>query len=98
MTHWTAPIHPGEILADELEEIGLNIYEFSKKIDISEERLQLIIEGESNLNAEVSLRLGKFFNTGANFWMNLQQAYDLEIAELQLGDKLNMIIPYENIK
>ena len=98
MTHWKDPIHPGENLADEIEEIGLNMYEIAKKIDISEEQLKLIIEGKSNLNAEVALRLGKFFNTGANFWMNLQQAYDLEIAEVPLGDKLNMITPYENIK
>ncbi|MDJ0579798.1 HigA family addiction module antitoxin [Crocosphaera sp.] len=98
MTHWTEPIHPREILADELEEIGLNIYETAEKIDVSEEQLKLIIEGKSSLNAEVALRLGKFFNTGANFWMNLQQAYDLEIAEVQLGDKLNMITPYEKIK
>lgn len=60
--------------------------------------MKLILQGQCNLTADVALRLGKFFNTGANFWMNLQQAYDLEIAKLQLGDKLDMIIPYENIK
>ena len=80
MTHWTDPIHPGEILADELEEIGLNISQIAEKIDIPEQELNLIIEGKCNLNAEIALRLGKFFNIGANFWMNLQQAYDLEIA------------------
>ena len=98
MTHWTDPIHPGEILADELEEIGLNTSQIAEKIDIPDQKLNLIIEGKCNLNAEVALRLGKFFNTGANFWMNLQQAYDLEIAKLQLGDKLDRIVPYENMK
>lgn len=98
MTHWTDPIHPGEILTGELEEIGLNVSQIAKKIDILEQELNLIIEGKCNLNADVALRLGKFFNTGTNFWMNLQQAYDLEIATLQLGDKLDMITPYEKIK
>ncbi|MGB5592549.1 MAG: HigA family addiction module antitoxin [Crocosphaera sp.] len=74
------------------------MYQIAEKIDIPEEELKLILQGQCNLTADVALRLGKFFNTGANFWMNLQQAYDLEIAKLQLGDKLDMIIPYENIK
>ncbi len=80
MTDWTDPIHPGEILADEFEEIGLNVSQIADKINIPEQELKLIIEGKCNLNADIALRLGKFFNTGANFWMNLQQAYDLEIA------------------
>ena len=57
------------------------MYQIADKINIPEQELKLILEGRCNLNADIALRLGKFFNTGANFWMNLQQAYDLEIAD-----------------
>ncbi|MDJ0661456.1 MAG: HigA family addiction module antitoxin [Crocosphaera sp.] len=62
----------------------MNVSQIAEKIHILKQDLKLILEGKCNLNGEVALRLGKFFNTGANFWMNLQQAYDLEIAKLQL--------------
>ncbi|GBF79493.1 HigA family addiction module antitoxin [Aphanothece sacrum] len=95
MTNFNAPIHPGEILADELKEIGIESDQLALKIGISEDYINLIIRREGNMTAEVALRLGKFFNTGPNLWMNLQKAYDLEIARSKLGDSLEMITPLD---
>lgn len=74
MTDWTKPIHPGEILADELAEIGLNASQLADKIGVPKNRIYQILQGRRNLTADTALRLGKFFNTGAELWLNLQKA------------------------
>lgn len=97
MTYWKKPIHPGEILADELEEIGLNASQLADKIGVPKNRIYQILHGQRNLTADTALRLGKFFNTGAELWLNLQKAYELDVARLNISDTLNEIIPYHQI-
>ena len=97
MNNWESPIHPGEILADELEEINLNVSQLATRINISENELEQILKRQGNITGDISLRLGRFFNTGAEIWMNLQKAYELDIAREKLGNTLEKIIPYQSL-
>ena len=90
------PIHPGEILADELECIGINAGELAKKIDVPKNRIYQIVNGERSVTADTALRLGKFFGTGPRIWLNLQKAYELDVASKQIGSALNDIATYDH--
>lgn len=97
MNNWKSPIHPGEILADELEEINLDVSQLATRINISENELEQILKGQGNITGDIALKLGRFFNTGAEIWMNLQKAYELDIAREKLGNTLEKIIPYQSL-
>jgi antitoxin HigA-1 len=97
MNEWKSPIHPGEILADELEEINITISQLAQRIHVSEETLDRIVQGDANLTGDIALKLGRFFNTGAELWMNLQKAYELDVARENLGNMLEEIIPYQPV-
>ncbi len=97
MNNWKSPIHPGEILADELEEINLNVSQLATRINISENELEQILKGQGNITGDIALKLGRFFNTGAETWMNLQKAYELDLAREKLGNTLEEIIPYQSL-
>ena len=85
------PIHPGEILADELAELDMSAAELARKIHVPTNRITQIIAGKRSITAETALKLGKWFGTGPKIWLNLQQAFELDLA----GQKviLNNIIP-----
>ena len=89
------PIHPGEILADELTELGISAAELARQINVPANRISKIISGKRSITANTALRLGKWFGTGPKIWLNLQQAYDLELAKLQLAKDLEDIKPRE---
>ncbi|BAG05655.1 HigA family addiction module antitoxin [Microcystis aeruginosa] len=97
MNNWKSPIHPGEILADELEEINLDVSQLATRINISENELEQILKGQGNITGDIALKLGRFFNTGAEIWMNLQKAYELDLAREKLGNTLEKIIPYQSL-
>lgn len=88
-------IHPGEFLADELEEIGITPTELSRRIDVPPNRISQIIRGLRDVTADTALRLGQFFGTGPELWMNLQKAYDLDKAKAVLGVKIHEIHRWE---
>ncbi len=90
-------IHPGEFLADEIEEIGITATELSRQIDVPPNRISQIIRGKHDLTADMALRLGKFFGTDPEFWINLQKAYELDWARVLLGAKLNKIHRWESV-
>jgi antitoxin HigA-1 len=94
MSDWKDPIHPGEILADELEEVGLNPRELATRIGVPSNRLYQIVNGKRNVTADTALRLARFFGTRPEFWLNLQYAYELDVAREELGESLEQIIPY----
>ena len=73
-------IHPGEILADELVEIGVSSTELARQIDVPANRLSEIIRGRRSITGDTALRLGHWFGTSPQFWLNLQTAYDLRCA------------------
>lgn len=84
-------IHPGEFLADELQEIGITPTELSRQIDVPPNRISQIIRGLRDVTADTALRLGQFFGTGPELWLNLQKAYDLDKAKAKLGMKIHKI-------
>lgn len=88
-------IHPGEFLADELEEIEITATELSRQIDVPPNRVLGIVNGTRNITADTALRLGRFFGTGPELWMNLQKAYDLDKAKVEPGEKLRKIHPWQ---
>ena len=82
------PIHPGEILADELEEIGITPTELARQIHVPANRMSQIIAGKRAITGDTALRLGHWFRNSAQFWLNLQAAYDLRLAEKAIGKEI----------
>ena len=74
------PIHPGEHLADFLDDFGISQYRLAKDIQVSARRINEIVHGKRSITADTALRLGCYFGTSAQFWMNLQGNYDLETS------------------
>lgn len=84
------PIHPGEILLKEfLEPLGVSQYRLAKDIGVTPRRINEIVHGRRAITADTALRLGRFFNMEAQFWLNLQSHYDMEVALDLLQDKLD---------
>jgi addiction module HigA family antidote len=79
------PIHPGEHLAEELRELGITAAELSRQLDVPVNRITGIIHGQRGITADTALRLGHWFGTSPQFWMNLQQLYELRLAEDEIG-------------
>ncbi len=79
------PIHPGEVLADELREIGVTPTELARQINVPANRVMQIIHGRRGITGDTALRLGHWFGTSAQFWLNLQSAYEIRLAEQQIG-------------
>ena len=86
-----APIHPGEILADELEELGLSAKKLADVIEVPPNRLYQLLAGKRNVTADTALRLGRYFGMSADFWMNLQSAYELDLARERVGPAIERI-------
>jgi addiction module HigA family antidote len=86
-----SPIHPGLILGEELEEIGISAAELARQLKIPANRITQIIAGRRNITADTALRLGKWFGTSAVFWLNLQKSYELRVAQKEIGKELNKI-------
>ena len=81
-------IHPGEILNDELHEIGVSAAELARQIDVPANRISQIINGKRSITGDTALRLGHWFGTSAQFWLNLQTSYELRLAEQQAGEAI----------
>lgn len=87
------PIHPGEILADELRELGMSAAELARAVHVPTNRITQIIAGKRSISADSALRLGKWFGTGPHLWLNLQKAYELDLASREIGKALEAIEP-----
>ena len=85
------PIHPGEVLGDELGETGLSAKRLAEVIHVPPNRLYQILAGKRRMTADTALRLGRYFGMSADFWMNLQSAYDLDLARQQVGKTIQRI-------
>ena len=83
------PIHPGEVLAEEfLAPMGLSQRQLAKDLSVPSRRIHDIIHAKRGVDAEMSLRLSRYFGTTARFWLNLQAAYDLDIESERLQGRL----------
>jgi antitoxin HigA-1 len=81
-------IHPGEILADELEELLVTPTELARQLRVPANRLTQIIQGKRSITGDTALRLGHWFGTSAQFWLNLQTSYDIRMAAQARGAEI----------
>jgi addiction module HigA family antidote len=86
------PIHPGEILADELEALSMSALALAKALHVPHNRISQIIAGKRGITADTALRLSQFFGTTPEFWLNLQKSYELRLAEYESGEKIRQTI------
>ena len=82
------PIHPGEFLKEIIDELGISQAEFARAVGLSAMRVSHVIKGQRPVTAEMALLFGKAFGQTPQYWINLQAAYDLKIAEKAIGRKL----------
>lgn len=83
------PIHPGEILVTQfLEPLKISQYRLAKDIGVTPRRINEIAHGRRAISADTALRLSRFFGMEAQFWLNLQARYDMEVAKEELHDKI----------
>lgn len=88
------PIHPGEVLMDDfIEPLGITQNRLAVAIGVPPRRINEIVHGKRRITADTALRLGRYFGTSAQFWINLQSHYDLEIEEDSLATVLDAIQP-----
>jgi len=79
-------IHPGEHLADELEALGMSANQLAKELGVPANRITQIIQGKRGITGDTALRLGRWFGTGPEIWINLQENYELRLAEAENGE------------
>ncbi len=79
-------VHPGEILKDELEELGVSPTALARQIDVPPNRISQIIAGKRSVTGDTALRLGHWFSMEPQFWLNLQTQYDLAVADQLVGE------------
>ena len=84
-------IHPGEHLAEELEELNMSAAELARQLQVPTNRITAIINGQRAITGDTALRLAHFFGTSAEFWLNLQSLYELRIAERKGGKSIKTL-------
>lgn len=90
------PITPGELLAEEfLKPMGISQYRLAKELGVPAQRIGAIVLGKRTVTADTDLRLCRFFGLSNGYWLRAQVAYDTEVAEDALGNKLSMIRPWD---
>ena len=84
-------IHPGEHLAEELREAGMSAAELARQINVPVNRITQIVNGQRAVTADTALRLGHWFGTGPEIWLNLQVLYELRRARQEFGDEVERL-------
>lgn len=84
-------VHPGIILRDELEELGITPAEFARQINVPANRISQIIAGKRSITGDTALRFGHWFGVEPQFWMNLQTQFDLVNAETAVGEEIRKL-------
>ena len=79
------PVHPGEILAAEMEELGLSSNALARALGVPTNRITAILKGQRGVTADSALRLSRYFGTTPQLWMNLQKTFELRVAEIEVG-------------
>jgi addiction module HigA family antidote len=86
-----AAIHPGEHLAEELQELGMSAAELARNLRVPTNRITAILNGQRSITGDTALRLAHFFGTSAEFWLNLQTLYDLRVARVKNGQTIRAL-------
>jgi addiction module HigA family antidote len=84
-------IHPGEQLAEQLEELGMSAAELARQLSVPTNRITGILNGQRAVTGDTALRLGHYFGTSAQFWLNLQALYELRMAEDKAGKAISKL-------
>ena len=92
------PIHPGEVLADDLEALEMSAAELSRQLKVPTNRVTEILNGQRAITADTALRLAHFFGTNAQFWLNLQNLYELRRAEERVGTAIRKLPTLERVE
>ena len=79
------PVHPGEVLRDELDELGLSANALSRALGVPVNRVTAILNGQRGVSADTALRLARYFGATPQLWLNLQKTWELRRAEIQTG-------------
>ncbi len=85
------PIHPGETLREDLEALGMSAAELARRIEVPVNRITQILNGQRAVTGDTALRLGRFFGTSGEFWLNLQKLYELRRAEREHGAEIRRL-------
>lgn len=88
-----APVHPGEVLADDLDELEISQSQLARALGEPRSRINQIVLGRRSIEVDTALRLARFFGTSDRYWLNLQARYDLEVTKDALGDALAKVEP-----
>ena len=90
-------IHPGEHLAEELEALGMSAAALGRALEVPTNRITSILNGQRAITGDSALRLGRFFGTDPQFWMNLQSRYELRMAEEKAGAAIKALPTVESV-
>lgn len=88
MSNGMRPVHPGEILGEELDELGLSANAMAKDLGVPANRISAILKGQRGVTADTALRLSHYFGMTPQFWLNLQKTFELRTAEIQSGQEI----------
>jgi len=91
-------VHPGEQLAEELEMLGMSLASLARQLGVPTNRVTEILNGLRAITGDTALRLGHFFGTSAEFWLNLQSLYDLRLAEQKAGKSIRGLPTLKRLK
>ncbi len=82
------PVHPGEVLGEELDELGLSASALARALDVPTNRITSILNGQRGVSADTALRLSRYFGTTPQFWLNLQKTFELRVAQTASGQEI----------
>ena len=85
------PIHPGEHLSEELKELGISAAELARRLNVPTNRVTSILNGQRAITGDTALRLAHFFGTSPEFWLNLQNLYELRLSEAKSGSAIKKL-------
>ena len=85
------PIHPGEHLSEELKELAISAAELARRLEVPTNRVTSILDGQRAITGDTALRLAHFFGTSPEFWLNLQNLYELRLAQEKSGKAIRKL-------
>ena len=90
-------IHPGETLREDLDALGMSAAELARRIEVPVNRVTQILNGQRAITGDTALRLGRYFGTSGEFWLNLQKLYELRLAEQEKGAEIAHLPTLEEV-
>ena len=82
------PVHPGEVLGEELEALGMSASALARDLAVPTNRITSILNGQRGISADTALRLSRYFGTSPQLWLNLQKTYELRVAQTASGQEI----------